>query len=148
MTRRGCRTEDSVLGLGHLFLVLLTLFSIKASHCHRTVEEIKLSCALHQDNLQIFPRSGTGRLHTATELSLKWPRHFTRAKGAPVDLRPCAGSSVLDKEFTAVCSEDHQARSGGRWHPLNTQCWGTALKQVRGWLTGMSSVHSELRCCE
>lgn len=34
-----------------------------------------------------------------------------------MDLRPCAGSSVLDKELTAVCSEDRQARSGGAVAP-------------------------------
>lgn len=72
------------------------------------------SFSLHHYNLNIFPKRWD-RLapHDPRELLLKWQQHLTLDKVTPVDLCcPGTGSLVLHREFTTVCSEDHQARSG------------------------------------
>lgn len=62
-------------------------------------------------------RGGRRRLY------LRWQRHLVFVTVAPVDPCPCPGSQVLNREFAATCSEDHQARSG----------WAAAPPSVQGW---------------
>ena len=63
--------------------------------------------------LKIFPKSKHRlALHDHRQPVLKGQWHLSHVKVGPVDLCLCPRSQVLNEGFTAMSSEDHQARPG------------------------------------
>lgn len=99
-----CRAEGSRLDFGSLY------GSNDPAHRARSgtepMKEIKLICALHHYNLDIFPEQGSGGPHaTQKALTKVAVNSLLRGSGDP---RPHAGSQVLHRGCAAMGSEAHR----------------------------------------